>query len=96
MAGSPDDRLPHIVTFTVPGVTGEVLVTELGRLGLSVASGSACTADTRMPSQVLAAIGLAADASVRVSLPYACTEATVEAFLDALPGAVESARSGSR
>ena len=96
VAGSPDDRLPHIVTFTVPGVTGEVLVTELGRVGLSVASGSACTADTRMPSQVLAAIGLAADASVRVSLPYACTEATVEAFLDALPGAVESARSGSR
>jgi cysteine desulfurase len=80
----------------VPGVTGEVLVGELGRLGLSVASGSACTSDTRMPSQVLAAMGLAADASVRVSLPYACSPDTVEAFLVALPGAVEAARSGTR
>ena len=71
-------------------------MTELGRLGLSVASGSACTSDTRMPSPVLAAIGLAADASVRVSLPYACTEATVQSFLDALPVALEAARSGSR
>jgi cysteine desulfurase len=94
VAGEPDDRLPHVVTFTCAGVTGEVLVDELGRRGLSVASGSACTSDTRMPSQVLAAMGIAADASIRVSLPLGCRPETVEAFLAALPGAVQAARSG--
>jgi len=94
VAGSPDDRLPHIVTFTCTGVTGEVLVQELDRRGISVASGSACTSDSRMPSQVLSAMGLVADASIRVSLPFGCTEGTVEAFLSALPEAVAAARSG--
>jgi cysteine desulfurase len=94
VAGSPVDRLPHIVTFTCAGVTGEVLVHELDRRGISVASGSACTSDTRMPSQVLTAMGVAADASIRVSLPFGCTERTVDAFLAALPGAVATVRSG--
>lgn len=85
VAGADVDRLPHIVTFTCAGVTGEAVVDELGRRGLAVASGSACTSDTRMPSQVLAAMGAAADASVRVSLPFGCTDATVSALLAALP-----------
>ena len=95
IAGDPVDRLPHVVTFTCAGVTGETVVDELDRRGFSVASGSACTSDTRMPSQVLAAMGLAADASVRVSLPYGCTEETVAGFLRALPDAIAAARSGA-
>jgi cysteine desulfurase len=95
VTGDPDDRLPHIVTFTCAGLTGEVLVHELDRRGISVASGSACTSDTRLPSQVLDAMGLAADASLRVSLPYGCTDATVDAFLRALPDALHAARSGA-
>lgn len=95
VVGDPVDRLPHIVTFTCRGVIGEAVVHELDRRGIAVASGSACTSDTRLPSQVLAAMGLAADASVRVSLPLGCTEETVNAFLRALPDAVEAARSGA-
>ena len=95
VVGDPVDRLPHIVTFTCTGVTGETVVHELDRRGFSVASGSACTSDTRMPSQVLAAMGLAADASVRVSLPLGCTEETVSGFLHALPDALAAARSGA-
>ncbi len=93
VVGDPVDRLPHIVTFTCAGVTGEAVVHELDRRGISVASGSACTSDTRLPSQVLAAMGLAADASVRVSLPLGCTEESVLAFLAALPEALAAARS---
>lgn len=92
VAGPDEDRLPHIVTFTCTGVVGEVLVDELARRGLSVASGSACTSDTRMPSQVLLAMGLASDASVRVSLPLGCTPDTVESFLAALPEALATVR----
>ena len=91
--GDPEDRLPHIVTFTCTGVTGEAVVDELSRRGYSVASGSACTSDVRMPSQVLAAMGIAADASVRVSLPLGCTQETVDGFLAVLPEALAAARS---
>jgi cysteine desulfurase len=93
--GDPVDRLPHIVTFTCGGVTGETVVHELERRGIAVASGSACTSDTRMPSQVLAAMGVAADASVRISLPLGCTQESVAAFLQALPDALAAARSGA-
>jgi len=92
VTGHPRDRLPHVVTFTCTGVTGETVVDELSRRGFSVASGSACTSDVRMPSQVLQAMGLRADASVRVSLPWGCTEETVDSFLAALPEALAAAR----
>ena len=92
VVGDPDDRLPHIVTFTCTGVTGETVVDELARRGFSVASGSACTSDVRLPSQVLAAMGIAAEASVRVSLPFGCTPETVDGFLAALPQALAAAR----
>jgi cysteine desulfurase len=45
-----------------------------------------------MPSQVLLAMGLRADASVRASLPLGCREETVERFLDVLPEALGAAR----
>lgn len=91
--GDPVDRLPHILTFTCSDVTGEVLVTELDRHGVAVASGSACTADNRMPSHVLAAMGVNRDSSVRVSLPFGCTDQTVEQLLSELPAAVAVVRS---
>lgn len=92
VTGDASERLPHIVTFTCSGVTGEAVVDGLSRRGISVASGSACTSDTRMPSQVLAAMGVAADASIRVSLPLGCSEATVDDFLAALPEVLGDAR----
>ena len=92
VAGDPHDRLPHILTFTLTGVTGEAVVTELDRRDIAVASGSACAADNRMPSHVLAAMGLTADASVRVSLPYGVTASTIARLVDALPAAVQAAR----
>lgn len=92
VTGEPDERLPHVVTFTCTGVTGEVVVDRLARSGFSVASGSACTSDVRMPSQVLAAMGVAADASVRVSLPLGCADDAVDRFLAVLPDALADAR----
>jgi cysteine desulfurase len=75
-------------------VVGEVLVGELDRRGVSVASGSACTADARMASHVLPAMGPASDASVRVSLPLGCSAATVDLLLREFPSAVAAARAG--
>jgi cysteine desulfurase len=90
--GDPVGRLPHIVTFSCLYVDGEAIVTELDRAGFSVSSGSACVADTRQPSHVLAAMGALTQGNVRVSLPRAATPQSVEEFLDVLPRIVATVR----
>lgn len=93
--GDPDHRLPHVVTFSALYVSGEALVSELDRLGFAVASGSSCAAEEQQPSHVLAAVGAYTGGNVRISLPFGCTEATVNSFLDALPGVVQGLRQGT-
>ncbi len=90
--GDPVQRLPHIVTFSCLYVNGEALVTELDRAGFGVSSGSACTADSLRPSHVLEAMGVVTHGNVRVSLPRATTEDTIERFLTVLPGIVAGLR----
>jgi len=90
--GDPDARLPHIVTFSCLYVDGETLVTELDRAGFSVSSGSACVADTRQPSHVLAAMGALTHGNVRVSLPRDVRAESVTEFLDVLPPIVAKVR----
>lgn len=90
--GDPEDRLPHIVTIVVDDAIGEQVVTELDKRGVAAASGSACTADNRMPSHVLEAMGIRTQASIRVSLPYGCTDHTIDDFLAALPEVLDQTR----
>jgi cysteine desulfurase len=92
VAGHPDDRLPHVVTFSCLYVDGEALVTELDRHGFAVASGSACTASRLEPSHVLAAMGRLTHGNVRVSLGRSTTAADVERLLAVLPGVVAGLR----
>jgi cysteine desulfurase len=92
VVGDPDDRLPHILTFSCLYVDGEALVTELDRLGFEVASGSACTSSTLEPSHVLAAMGALTHGNVRVSVDRNTTEDDVERFLAELPGAIDRLR----
>ena len=92
VAGDPDDRLPHVVTFSVLYVEGEALVRELDRRGFGVSSGSACSASTLTPSHVLEAMGALTHGNIRVSLTRDTTEADVEAFLEVLPGVVAGLR----
>lgn len=93
VAGCPDDRLPHLVTFSCLYVDGEALVTELDRLGFGVASGSACTASTLEPSHVLAAMGVLTHGNVRVSLTRDTERDEVERFLGVLPDLLVRLRS---
>jgi cysteine desulfurase len=90
--GEPEARLPHIVTFSCLYVDGEALVTELDRAGFSVSSGSACVADTRQPSHVLAAMGALTHGNVRVSLPRNVRPESVTEFLGVLPPIVAKVR----
>lgn len=92
VVGDPDDRLPHLVTFSCLYVDGEALVHELDRRGFGVASGSACTASTLAPSHVLEAMGVLTHGNVRISLTRDVTETQVDAFLAALPDVVGTIR----
>lgn len=94
VVGDPDDRLPHLVTFSCLYVDGEALVTELDRRGFGIASGSACTASTLTPSHVLAAMGVLTHGNVRLSLQRDATRAEVDAFCDVLPTVVAEIRGG--
>lgn len=92
VVGDPDDRLPHLVTFSCLYVDGEALVDGLSRRGWSVASGSACTSSTLEPSHVLAAMGALTHGNVRLSLTRDATEADVDGFLADLPQVVAAIR----
>ena len=85
VVGAPDDRLPHLVTFSCLYVDGEALVTELDRQGFEVASGSACTSSALEPSHVLAAMGALTHGNVRVSVGRDTRDDDVERFLEVLP-----------
>jgi cysteine desulfurase len=92
VVGDPDDRLPHVLTFSCLYVDGEALVTALDAEGFSVSSGSACTATTLRPSHVLAAMGVLTHGNVRVSLGRTSTHDEVDRFATVLPGIVRRIR----
>jgi cysteine desulfurase len=92
IVGDPDDRLPHIVTFSCLYVDGEALLTGLDRRGFAVSSGSSCTSSTLEPSHVLVAMGALTSGNVRVSLHHATTDTDVDEFLAVLPSAVAEVR----
>ncbi|MEV8515559.1 aminotransferase class V-fold PLP-dependent enzyme [Dactylosporangium sp. NPDC051484] len=92
VVGEPDERLPHIVTFSCLYVDGEVLLHALDRAGFAVSSGSACTSDTLQPSHVLSAMGVLTHGNVRVSLHSGVTADDVRRFLAVLPGLVAEVR----
>ena len=96
VVGDADDRLPHVLTFSLLYVDGEALVTELDRRGFAVGSGSACTSSTLDPSHVLAAMGVLTHGNVRITLPLGMIAPTVEddidRFIAELPAAVATVR----
>ncbi|RIV38462.1 cysteine desulfurase family protein [Micromonospora radicis] len=92
VVGDPDDRLPHLVTFSCLYVDGEALLHALDRRGFAVSSGSSCTSSTLRPSHVLEAMGVLSHGNVRVSLHSGTTDADVERFLAELPGIVADLR----
>lgn len=51
----PED-LPYVLNIGFPGCSNELLLTQLDLAGISVSTGSACTAGTIEPSHVLAAL----------------------------------------
>ena len=91
---APEGRLPANAHFTFPGCEGDSLLFLLDAAGVEVSTGSACTAGVPEPSHVLLAMGRTeaeARGALRITLGHDTTEADVDAFLAALPGAARRA-----
>ncbi len=58
--GHPTQRLPHHVNLGVSGIEGQVIVSEMGKRGIAISTGAACSSGSREPSHVLMALGQAA------------------------------------
>jgi cysteine desulfurase len=96
LSGDPDPagRLPGNAHFSFPGCEGDSLLFLLDAAGVNVSTGSACQAGVPEPSHVLLAMGRTeeeARGALRITLGWTTTEADVDAFLAALPAAVERA-----
>ena len=93
--GDTERRLPGLVNLCFPGVDGEAVLHELDLAGITVSTGSACSAAAPGPSHVLIALGASSEdahASVRFSLGESNDDADVEHILTTTPNVVERLR----
>jgi cysteine desulfurase len=76
LTGSRESRLATHASFCFPGTSGEAVLLELERHGITCSSGSACAAGSDEPSHVLLALGIepaVAQTAVRFTLDEATT-----------------------
>jgi cysteine desulfurase len=88
-------RLPGNAHLLVPGCDGDSLLYLLDAAGVECSTGSACQAGVPQPSHVLLAMGVPeahARGALRVTLGHTSSDADVDAFLAALPAALDRAR----
>jgi len=93
--GDRDRRVRSLVNLCFEGVDGEAVLHALDAEGITVSTGSACSAATPGPSHVLVAMGLRpedAHASVRFSLGEGVSEQDVEKIIEVTPSIVERLR----
>ncbi|WP_283608812.1 cysteine desulfurase family protein [Faecalispora anaeroviscerum] len=87
---SPEDAIPYVFSFSVPGVRAETMLHFLASNNIFVSSGSACS--KAKPSHVLTAMGLApelVESSLRVSFSRFTTQAEIDALTAALQQGLE-------
>jgi cysteine desulfurase len=94
--GDPVDRLPHLVCLGVQGIEPQAVLLGLDQAGIAAHSGSACASEGLEDSPVLAAMGVDAHRSLRISVGWSTDEADIEALLDALPRVIARLRALGR
>ena len=93
--GDAKRRLPGNAHLLVPDCDGDSLLYLLDAAGVECSTGSACQAGVPQPSHVLLAMGMSehqARGALRLTLGHTSTEADVDAFLAALPAALDRAQ----
>ncbi len=83
-----DDRLPNLVCLGIDGVEAEAVLIGLDQAGVAAHSGSACSSELLEPSPVLAAMGVEAERSLRLSVGWSTTPTDVAMAERALPAVI--------
>lgn len=90
VAGDLESSTPHLTSFIFSGCNGEEILRTLSARGLTVDSGSACTAMNLQPSHVLVAMGLPTDGNIRITLHAETGSEEVDLLINALVDVVLS------
>ncbi|GAB2512285.1 cysteine desulfurase family protein [Paramicrobacterium agarici] len=93
LTGSSTSRLPNHASFCFRQTSGEAVLLELERRGVTASSGSACAAGSDEPSHVLTALGIEPDlaqTSVRFTFPATAEPQHAEAAAAAVTASVAS------
>jgi cysteine desulfurase len=96
LTGHRTDRLPNNASFVFERIDGNSLLAALDLEGFACSSGSACKTGDPEPSEVLIALGVAAElalGSLRVTVGRQTSNVEVSEFLDALEKTVARLRS---
>jgi cysteine desulfurase len=81
--GPEEGAAPHVISVSLPGVNGELLMFHLNQHGVSVSMGSACTSQSIEPSHVLLAMGLSEEqieGTLRISIGEFTTNDEIDEF----------------
>lgn len=90
--GDPEHRLPHLVCAGIADIEPQAVLLGLDRAGIAAHSGSACASEGLEPSPVLAAMGVDAARSLRLSVGWSSTDADVDAVARTLPSVIGDLR----
>lgn len=90
--GDASDRLPHLICVGVDGVEAEAVLLGLDQAGVAAHSGSACSSEALEPSPVLAAMGVDAERSLRLSVGWSTGDKDIDRAAGALPSVVARLR----
>ncbi len=90
--GDPTDRLPHLICLGITDIEPQAVLLALDQAGIAAHSGSACASEGLEDSPVLAAMGVDAHRSLRISVGWSTTDADIDALLEALPVVLERLR----
>jgi cysteine desulfurase len=88
-------RLPNNVHFRFPGCLGDSLLFLLDVEGVSISTGSACTAGVSGPSHVVLSLGADSDeamGTMRITFGHNTSDEEIDAFLTAFPKAYAGAK----
>ena len=90
---SPENASPYILSVAFPGCEGAILMRALAERGVVVGTGSACSAETRKTSHVLAAMGInsrTARGVLRISMGHTTTRDDVDTLIAACNRVLET------
>lgn len=91
--GDSDDRAPHILCVGIEGIEPQAVLLGLDQRGIAVHSGSSCATEALEPSPVLAAMGVDAERSLRLSVGWTTTDDDISRTVEAVGRVVGDLRS---